>query len=71
MSTGDIEAELLRRERAAGRQPDAAQCTERQASGGRQYICEVLYDTGSSINFGATGFLATVDAGDNVRFQRR
>jgi hypothetical protein len=66
LDADDVENELLRDERAAGRNADGATCTARQASE-NQFDCTVIYARGN----GGLGvqFTATVQ-GDAVNFER-
>jgi hypothetical protein len=74
-SSTDVENELLRVERAHGRDADRASCSARQATGGREYDCAVFTSVQRAGGIltpttNIRGIRATVN-GDRISFRNR
>lgn len=70
LSKSTVESRLLRQERAQGRPADDASCAERQATGGHEYLCQVVYGLTGDQASDIRSFVATLD-GQSVSFTAR
>jgi hypothetical protein len=67
----DVEDRLLRAERRAGTTADFATCRPRQAGGGREFLCDVLYGMSGGTVDDVRTFSATVSDSGAIAFSPR